>query len=147
MKRKYVPDLTKQMAICQSNYGRLLRLLPEWQASARRDFDLCYESREVQVSVWVEEAFRYTSTVVMRQTQTGGSPWLDTPDIVIRIYHDARMAEVICTRRRRHLSGVYSYPNANMHQPDEKFQLNQHLAEWLNQCLSFGCAREHVEVS
>lgn len=145
MKRKYVPDLTQQMAICQLNYGRILRLLPEMQASARRQFSLSYQAREVQVSLWVEEAFRYTSTVVMQQTQTGGSPWLESPDIVVRLYHDARMAEVVCTRRRQ-LSGVYHYPNEQMHQPDEKYQLNQFLAEWLNQCLRFGCAREHIEV-
>ncbi|TVQ70517.1 MAG: DUF1249 domain-containing protein [Oceanospirillales bacterium] len=147
MKRKYVPDLTQQMAICQTNYGRILRLLPELQQTSSREFDLCYQAREVQVSLWVEESFRYTSTVVMRQTQTGGSPWLESPDIVVRLYHDARMAEVICTRRRRQYSGVYTYPNANMHQPDEKYQLNQFLAEWLTQCLSFGCAREHIELS
>ncbi len=145
MKRKYIPDLTQQMAICQLNYGRILRLLPEMQASARREFSLSYQAREVQVTLWVEEAFRYTSTVVMRQTQTGGSPWLESPDIVVRLYHDARMAEVVCTRRRQ-LSGVYQYPNDQMHQPDEKYQLNQFLAEWLNQCLRFGCARESIEV-
>ncbi|MCD8513971.1 MAG: DUF1249 domain-containing protein [Nitrincola sp.] len=99
----------------------------------------------MQVTLWVEEAFRYTSTVVMRQMQTGGSPWLESPDIVVRLYHDARMAEVVCTRRRQ-LSGVYQYPNDQMHQPDEKYQLNQFLAEWLNQCLRFGCARESIEV-
>lgn len=147
MKRKYIPDLTRQMAICQSNYARILRLLPQLQLGARCDFDLCHDARDVQITLLVEEAFRYTSTLVMRQTQTAGSPWLEVPELVVRLYHDARMAEVICTRRRRQFSGVYPYPNAEMHQPDEKFQLNQYLSEWLNQCLSYGCARDPVALT
>lgn len=147
MKRKYVPDLTRQMAICQGNYARLLKLLPQQQQSVCREFDLCHESQQVRVSLRIDEVFRYTSTVVMRQTQENSSRWLDAPELVIRLYHDVAMAEVICARRRRHLSGVYGYPNPEMHQPDEKHQLNSYLSEWLNQCLHYGQEQEPVLLS
>jgi uncharacterized protein YqiB (DUF1249 family) len=146
MKRKYVPDLTRQMAICQGNYARLLKLLPQHEATCR-EFDLCHNSQQVRVTLQVDEVFRYTSTVIMRQSQPGGSRWLDAPELVIRLYHDASMAEVICTRRRRQLSGVYGYPNPDMHQPDEKHQLNLYLSEWLNQCLRYGQEQEQVLLS
>ncbi|WP_417582032.1 DUF1249 domain-containing protein [Nitrincola sp.] len=143
MKRKYVPDLTRQMAICQGNYARLLKLLPQHEAMCR-EFDLCHNAQQVRVTLQVDEVFRYTSTVIMRQSQPGGSRWLEAPELVIRLYHDAGMAEVICARRRRQLSGVYGYPNPDMHQPDEKHQLNLYLSEWLNQCLRYGKEQEQV---
>lgn len=94
----------------------------------------------------MEERFRYTSTVVVSQRLEDGSPWLESPRLLVRLYHDARMAEVLCNRQRRQLSGRYPYPNPQMHQPDEKLQLNAFLGEWLSQCLHHGQLLEPVFV-
>ena len=44
----------------------------------------------------------------------------------------------------RWVRSIYSYPNAAMHQPDEKSQLNLFLGEWLSHCLA--CGHELVPV-
>ncbi|KAA0876510.1 DUF1249 domain-containing protein [Nitrincola tapanii] len=144
MKAKYVPDLTRQMALGQSNYLRLYKLLPDLTAGVRREFELASSRGHQRIRLEVEEEFRYTSTVVMGVQEGHASPWLQSPELVIRLYHDARLAEVVCARRRRQLSGVYPYPNPQMHQPDEKRQLNEFLGEWLNQCLSYGLETQKV---
>ncbi|EXJ09440.1 MULTISPECIES: DUF1249 domain-containing protein [Nitrincola] len=138
MKRKYVPDLTRQMAVCQANYARLQKLLPKAGEHPVREFRVVWHQKHVLVRLHIDEEFRYTSSVVMTHIHEPYSPWLESPQLVIRLYHDALMAEVICARRRKQLSGVYGYPNRNMHQPDEKIQLNLFLGEWLNQCLNHG---------
>lgn len=143
MKAKYVPDLTKQMAICEANYARLLKLLP--------DFDNCQQCEifvdlgEVQskVSIEVSERFKFTTTLLVSQGMLNEKmdaklQQLMTPQLQVRMYHDARMAEVISLANRAQLKGRYSYPNKDMHQVDEKLQLNDYLAQWLTHCLNHG---------
>ncbi|WP_121345194.1 DUF1249 domain-containing protein, partial [Pseudomonas aeruginosa] len=74
-----------------------------------------------------------------------GLPWLPAPRLEVRVYHDARMAEVIGAEQARRLMAIYPYPNQAMHQPDEKNQLNLFLGEWLAHCLA--CGHEMVPVA
>ncbi|WP_432697461.1 DUF1249 domain-containing protein [Marinobacterium sp. YM272] len=146
MKRKYVPDLTRQSSVCEANYARLLKLLPDLDTQDQREYQISWQGRSAVVRLQVEERFRYTSTVMVSQQMESDSRWLDAPQLLVRLYHDAGMAEVICIRQRRQLSGRYPYPNPQMHQPDEKAQLNDFLGECLSQCLSHGHLMEPVFV-
>ena len=65
-------------------------------------------------------------------------PWLPLPHMAVRVDHDARMAEVVGAENARRFRSIYTYPNADMHQPDEKTQLNLFLGEWLGHCLACG---------
>jgi len=143
VKRKYVPDLKRQQALGEGNYMRLLKLLPDLDHCDLREFQLVHEGHRALVRLQVEERFTYTTTVVVSHQYENVSEWLDAPRLVVRLYHDARVAEVICMRRRQ-LSGVYPYPNRQMHQPDEKSQLNTYLHEWLSHCLAHGQLMEEV---
>jgi uncharacterized protein YqiB (DUF1249 family) len=60
------------------------------------------------------------------------------PKMTIRLYHDARVAEVISNQDIRQVKPRYDYPNVKMHLPDEKEQINQFLKEWLQLCLKLG---------
>ena len=90
----------------------------------------------------VTESCPYTTTVQISQQDC--LPWLPVPQLDVRVYHDARMAEVIGAENARRFRGIYSYPNAQMHQPDEKNQLNLFLGEWLGHCLACGHELESV---
>lgn len=135
-KRKYVPDLIKQSALCETNYARLLKLLP--REKDRREYKICWHQHNYCVQIKRDEEFAYTSTLLVSYWPETVSPWFNPQTLVVRLYHDARMAEVVCMKRRKQLDGRYNYPNPEMHQPDEKFQLNQYLAEWLSLCLAAG---------
>jgi len=56
----------------------------------------------------------------------------------VRLYHDARMAEVCVSQQISRLQPSYHYPNAKMHHRDEKEQCNHFLGEWLRFCLVHG---------
>lgn len=137
-KRKYVPDLTRQMSVCEANYARLNRLMPDMEKLDSRSFRISVGDHYSTIQIDVEERFTYTTTLQISQNEQSGSDWLDSPALVVRLYHDACMAEVICMKRRRQLSGAYPYPNRDMRQPDEKVQLNDYLGEWLSHCLQHG---------
>lgn len=142
MKKRYIPDIVKQMADCEANYLRLMRLMPDLDSCDERQFEVHWHQQHSTVRLQVEERFTYTSTVVV--SQSFNHSWFEAPSLVVRLYHDARAAEVICMKSRRQLKGVYSYPNTQMHQRDEKAQLNQYLGEWLSHCLTHGHEAEPV---
>ncbi|RTE66985.1 DUF1249 domain-containing protein [Amphritea opalescens] len=140
MKKRYVPDLVKQMADCEANYLRLMRLMPDIEQRDERVFEVSCHQQQSTVRLQIEERFTYTTTVLV--SQSSDHRWLEAPSLIVRMYHDARAAEVICLKSKRHFRGVYNYPNAQMHQKDEKAQLNQYLGEWLSHCLTHGQAAE-----
>ena len=123
---------------------RLMRLLPGMRSGceARR---IAISQGDLLLGVLVLEVLEscpYTTTV--RVSQEHCLSWLPVPKMEVRVYHDARMAEVVRAENARRFRGIYHYPNAQMHQPDEKNQLNLFLGEWLGHCLACGHELEPV---
>lgn len=130
--RKYVPHLPTMLAVCEVNYARLLRLMPDCDTE-----DLRYEfsvSDSIHYSLTIIETSRYTTTVTLAQSVDKVPDYL-RPRMDIRLYHDAQMAEVISAQNVSAFKPSYAYPNANMHQPNEKEMVNRFLAECLQFCL------------
>ncbi|OLU24525.1 cytoplasmic protein [Pseudomonas sp. PA15(2017)] len=138
LRERYRVDLIELQAACEANYARLMRLLPGMrEAQGARRVALSQGERQLGVlALEVVESCPYTSTVQVRQEHS--LPWLPVPQLEVRVYHDARMAEVTGAQSTRRFRGIYPYPNAAMHQPDEKTQLNVFLGEWLSHCLACG---------
>jgi hypothetical protein len=134
------------MADCDANYHRLMRLMPDMDHSDCREFHISWRNHLAVVRLCVDERFKYTTTLCVMQ-EFGNISWLQMPTLVVRLYHDARMAEVICRKKRRQLRGRYPYPNEQMHHPDEKAQLNQYLGEWLSHCLAHGHTTDNLVFS
>ncbi|MGJ8515571.1 DUF1249 domain-containing protein [Carnimonas bestiolae] len=137
-KRAYVTDLKSLQAECASNFLRLSRLIGGRAEGERIDIALGESDRSFGcLHVEVEEQAPYTTR--LNVTQSGMLEALvDSPRMRVHLYHDVRMAEVVDFQRKRHFQGRYRYPNAHMHQPDEKLQLNRFLGEWLDHALEHG---------
>lgn len=152
-KPNYQVDLSAMMAVCETNYWRLHKLLPsafsELQEGDFFDYAIpTFEnSNERVLRLSVAETCPYTTTVEFYEpnssAQLQSQSWNLSPRLAIRIYHDAKMAEVISFYNKRHYEGRYGYPNKQMHHQDEKAQLNLLLAEWLNHCLHHGHRVDH----
>ena len=134
------------MAVCETNYWRLRKLLlPEFPKFSCGDvfvFALPSLDRQTErhLRVHILERCPYTTTLELHEVISDdyASRWGLSPQLAVRIYHDAKTAEVIAFQQQRHFKGRYEYPNPQMRQQDEKFQLNSLLAEWLHHCLQFG---------
>lgn len=144
LRERYRVDLIELQAACEANYARLMRLLPAMRDErGSRRVALSQGERLLGVlALDVVEACPYTTTLKVRQEHS--LPWLPVPQLEVRVYHDARMAEVISAENARRFRSIYPYPNAAMHQPDEKTQLNLFLGEWLGHCLACGHELEPV---
>ena len=146
LNRRYVPDLRKMAAACEGNYVRLNKLLPNFELGYEKTFSVKSDRHQGKVTLVVVESFPYTSTIRVEQENTS-SQWLQSPSMLVRLYHDARSAEVTSYQNQKRIEGKYLYPNEHMRMPDEKAQLNQFLAEWLTHCLKHGHAERELDFS
>ena len=133
--RKYVPNLPTLQAICERNYVHLLSMLPDCDTE-----ELIYRfsaGKGLSYQIQIIESARYTSTLAIEQVDVA-TPDFMKPAMTVRLYHDARMAEVVHCSTSRRFEARYRYPNPDMLQRDEKFQQNRFAAELLEFCLNNG---------
>ncbi|GAB1623074.1 DUF1249 family protein [Agarivorans albus] len=129
---RYRVNLNELMQLYAANYslmtrlfpgpleaGQILRLIPKLGE------DYLLESKELT---------RYTALYEIRQASAQAYNYLQ-PQLLVRLYHDARLAEVCASQQIYKLKPRYDYPNKKMHHQDEKHQTNQFLNDWLVFCL------------
>jgi len=134
IKPKYQPDLVGLHRCCSLNYSLLLKLVPQLNAGSYFFYHLdsaCYQLEVI-------EQTKYTCVVsietIASNVALGENASSLTPQIKVRLYHDAEMAEVLASRQIRFFKSSYDYPNRLMQQPDEKHQINKFLSQWLKHC-------------
>ncbi len=144
----YSIDLIRQMAECDANYIRLLKLIPKLRTyrfgsdDTGKVAEFCVsdqhnDQHRVTVEIFLIEAFKYTTTLEIIQ-RPGAHKWFSNPTIQVRVYHDANTAEVVAYQNHKNIQAKYRQPNPQMYQTDEKVQINRFLGEWLAHCLETG---------
>lgn len=135
-KAKYQPNVSAFLALCGRNYMHILKWLPDeacvgdvWQVSGR--FGV--------LAVRVLENTKYTQLVEISRP-TVISEFVTVPRVLVRIYHDAKLAEVLTSQQFFKLQPVYDYPNSYMYHSNEKYQVNAFLEE----LLKIGCTASIV---
>lgn len=138
----YKVDLKTFMARCEANYQRLWQVFPDLASQSKRCLGLANApDREVVISV--QERTPFTTLLSVKEVRSGVSlaltrRWFQAPVIQVRMYHDAKLAEVVSCDRIRNVAPKNPYPNKAMLQADEKAQWNRFLEEWLAACLEHG---------
>lgn len=151
IRKKYQPNLSDLMTLCSANYALMLRVF-----SNHEEVGITFEffiSDSLFYTFSIQEVTKYTSLVAIKQhsiyeckketkedlnSDTKQFAELMAPKMLVRLYHDAKLAEVISSQHIRQIKPRYDYPNTAMHQPDEKRQINQFLKEWLQICIEMG---------
>lgn len=137
--KRYRIDLPAHMAECDANYLRLMKLFPALREEDVSVFGIVIGEHAYRVEMTVVERSPYTTLIALHHLPR--VPWSGRrPRMLVRLYHDARSAEVVECHGARHFRAVYDYPNQHMHQPDEKAQVNRFLTEFLSLCLRHGVA-------
>ena len=118
------------MWVYERNYAFLVRLLPfllENDGQVR----VCARHFNAELEIAIIEQCPYTQTIQIEQVFTQDSPHLPGLSLKVRIYHDAKLAEVISYQGQTRMLPKYSYPNKMMFHRDEKRQANYLLNDWL----------------
>lgn len=137
-KDRYKVNFPLQMAQCETNYFLLSKLTPGLAVRDTWRFAVERAAESWEMLIEVTERMRYTTTVRVARQDTRDDSWLQLPQLTVRLYHDADIAEVLAWENHRRLQVRYSYPNQDMYQADEKAQFNRFLGEWLTHCLQHG---------
>jgi len=123
------------MALYESNYRRFLRLVPEMDVP----FDYAVSPGiDHNLHLRVLERCRYTITVHMTHWFGTGDAARADPDLKLRVYRDAQLAEAIyCDSASRYvaLAGV---PHIEDDVLAAQWPRNQLLNKWLAYCLQQG---------
>ncbi|GAB3105243.1 DUF1249 domain-containing protein [Aestuariicella hydrocarbonica] len=143
--RRYIVDLSGQQACCEANYARLLKLMPTFDQRDQWHYDVQAGEQFWSIRLAVTERARYTTMLEVTQ-QNGLQEWGSSPRLQVRLYHDARMAEVVAWQEHRRVRPRYEYPNRNMYQRDEKAQFNRFLEDWLSHSLAHGQSCQTVDL-
>jgi len=136
------PRLYNMMQVYESNYRYLLQILPGMQEICGTVFSE-FNGKPV-LFVDVLEQCKYTSMLAVTHYFKIDNSIVADMELKLRVYHDARVAEVTSYQHHAKLLPVYGYPNKKMYQPFEKKQVNLFLREWLVFCVRYGFQFENI---
>jgi uncharacterized protein YqiB (DUF1249 family) len=124
------------MSLYESNYIRLGWLIPrldELQGSF-----VSHVAGDCPLHLAVEERSRYTTTLRLTYIFDDPAGPVADPDLQIRVYHDARLAEVqACARWHRH-SLLESLRSQLARALGDRWLRNVMLNKWLDYCVERG---------
>jgi uncharacterized protein len=139
-RQKYVPKLPDFLALCERNYAQLNRYLAADTVSGQSTVVQVSDSHQYRISV--TEVARFTTTLQIELLTE--QEYLFRPHFVVRLYHDAQVAEVLACQHVSRFKARYDYPNLAMLLPDEKRQINLLLRDWLKLCAGQGYINQEL---
>jgi hypothetical protein len=137
--KQYVPDLVSLQVLGELNYRRLGKLMRGQEEMNSWHFSIhSIGDQESRLRLTLGKESRFTSEVALEFGPEIQKKLLfkTTLSMTVRLYHDVSIAEI--TDGHRQYQGAYPYPNDAMLHRDEKFRLNQQLADLLELCLKHG---------
>lgn len=120
-------------SVYEQNYRLFLRLMPHLK-SLRESTTIAINGLD-QLAITLREQCRYTSVLDIHYHLHANQRLLPNLELTIRIYHDARLAEVVRYQHHGRFLARYPYPNPQMYQPLEKRQINLFFRDWLVHCI------------
>lgn len=131
MKQKYtIADTVTPSKLYETNYYKVLMLFPQL-ANREQLGNITLKCRDKSLQLKIEEQHKYTSVVKLYKLLPVNEN-IKMLDMILRLYHDAQVIEVIAFQGNKRLKKYENYPNIDMYLIDEKKQLNFHLEDILN---------------
>ena len=124
------------MALYESNHARLRQLLGDVAHLPAKSVSSSQTDMDLHVSR--AERCRYTTTLYMTYEFESSNGVRQDPNLLLRVYHDARLAEAIscCEQPRHHaLRGLLLPATSEL---ERRWTLNVMLNKWLEYCLDNG---------
>ena len=119
--------------ICESNYQKLLKLIPDLLTLEETAIGLAPNNTTLHITVI--ESTPYTMTVELSHYFTKNLDEFLEPAVKIRLYLDAQLAEVLSDHVRASVAHVFKNPGLSREIMNYKWRLNYFLQKWLDHCL------------
>lgn len=124
------------MALYESNYIRLLGLIPELER-----LDGCFRSRvagDCDLHVEILDRARYTVTLSLTYHFETDDGLLVDPDMTIRAYLDGQLAEVLGIGQRQRHPALRKLVREHREELDRRWRRNMVLNKWLDYLAEHG---------
>ncbi|MBM7070685.1 DUF1249 domain-containing protein [Shewanella sp. 202IG2-18] len=125
--KRYQPNVSEFLALCGRNYHKIQLWLPQ-DVLAGSQWQVTGQVGHLDISLI--ENTQYTQLIEIRRPVLSDD-FINQPKMLVRVYHDAQLAEVLSSQQIYQLYPVYDYPNPQMYQRNEKYQINAFLEELL----------------
>jgi uncharacterized protein YqiB (DUF1249 family) len=122
--------------ICESNYQKLLTLIPN--LAHFKDTAIGLAPCHTSLQLTVIERTAYTLTIELSHCFANNTLDLIVPALRIRVYLDAQLAEVLSDHARAGVSKVFRDVGLSRDIMNYKWRLNYFLQKWLDHCLGKG---------
>ncbi len=119
--------------LCAANYQKLRRLLPDLATLEESAQGIA--TRNAPLYLKIIGRTPHTLTVELSHCFNKNLETFVMPAVVIRIYLDAQLAEVISDHARASVAQVFDDPGLSRDIMDYKWRLNYFLQKWLDHCL------------
>jgi len=138
--RRYTPDLDDLLSQCELNYWLISRLVPDLGELFTRQSEnpvelqaITLKTESVQLNLQITDVARYTTTLNLsiRAPQIN---LVNSGTLIIRLYHDAQMMEVMEGSGPAALQAIYDESQGGAKNVDEKSQINRFIGECLRAC-------------
>ena len=124
------------MELYETNYIYLRRLVP--QLDGRRDAQVSSVDRGPDLHLEVMERCPYTTSLMLTHRFDAQAAGESLPDLQVRIYHDARVAEVLPASAPARLGRIGSRVLPETGTLAWRWAVNRFLNRWLRYCLGEG---------
>lgn len=132
----YAYTVGDTVELYERNYSKLLELIPLLRQPELKCALAVNNGHTLRAELL--ERGPYSVLLRLRYSVNDPTPWLQDMEMQVRLYHDARVAEVVAYQQHQHFRARYEVPNRGMLGRLEKRQVNVFLGEWLNHCLEAG---------
>ncbi len=134
------PTVGALMALCEENYGHLLRLAPQVDMMAGRHHSRVDGQMDLHLEVLEQAPYTTLVHLTYHFGRTGAGTTRPDPDALLRVYHDAGQAEVIDLEQRA--LPIQTPPGLRTLQ--QKWNANVFLSKWLRFCIVQGHRFRHA---
>jgi len=129
-------DLPALMELYELNYIQLRQLIPD--VNLVPDQAVSRVRGGLDLYLTVRERSRYTTTLHLSHTFDNEEGRTLAPDIVVRLYHDAQVAEVVSRGKGRGGRGAGCDRFRHDYPVEARWRVNRFLQKWLGFCLRHG---------
>jgi len=131
-------DLPALMELYELNYIALRRMIPQPELIGAATVSA--PAGALALHLQIVERAPYTTTLRLTYLFSDAQGLFPAPDVLIRMYHDARVAEVVSRGRRRGSRGSEYDRGRERYTLAQTWEVNRFLHKWLGYCLRQGHA-------
>ena len=138
-------SFTGLMTLYESNYIKLSQLTTEFEWSGWSMVSTSARDKDLHAQLVRREPYTTTLKLTYWFEESGGVLVPD-PDLILRVYHDARLAEAVSGRDRHTHHKLRELAGDSSSELDRRWRINMMLNKWLDYLFDVGhCLHRPVE--